>query len=716
MADQSTLQHKVVVYDVETLINLFSACFLDLQTNKKREFVLFNDVEQLKELVRFLKLLKKHNYELVGFNNLNFDAQILEYILENYQGWLMVGYSAQDVVRFIYEKAQYLINLDEKEKWTALIPEYKMTIPQIDLFKQKHYDGKAKMGTSLKWVQFTMRYPTVEEMPIGHDEFLTSEQIPTVLSYNWNDVESTGQFFRKNVHETELRKTLSEKYKLNLLNASEPRLAKMIFGKFLCDEMGITAKELKEMRTFRKQVRLKDVILPYIKFNTPELNAVLDKIKATTINPNVKDKFDLTFNYGGIETVVGLGGIHACCKSGVYEATENMIIHDVDVTSFYPNLAIENNLRPKHLGPVFNKVYKFIFDERQKIPKKDPTNYVYKIILNSTYGLSKEVNSYLYDPFFTYSITINGQLSILMLVERLVTRVPNLKIFQENTDGVTIGYAPEYKPLVDEICAEWCKLTKLQLEHAFYKKMVIRDVNNYMAAKTDFDWDEYQQHIKEGKKRSDYGKIKHKGAFELELDYHKNPSFVVVPMAAESHFFGTLSFRDFIYQHDNIFDFLGGVKKKMDFKLNINLIEDRSAELLKYKSEEEILNAHGYHEWYGGTWKHKDAADMGVLDKATALKAVRRQYEQSVHTKIPQQKVTRYYISTSGGIMTKDYHGGKKAGQSVAVESGWTVQPLNVVTDQNVANYNDIQYSYYIKEAERLITSIEGNANQLKLF
>jgi hypothetical protein len=360
--------------------------------------------------------------------------------------------------------------------------------------------------------------------------------------------------------------------------------------------------------------------------------------------------------------VVGLGGIHACCKPGVYEANDEWDIHDVDVTSFYPNLAIVNGLKPKHLGEAFNKVYKSIFDQRQLIPKKDPTNYIYKIILNSTYGLSKEINSYLYDPQFTYSITINGQLSILILVESLVRRVPGIKIYQENTDGVTVGYHPSHRDLVTSICKEWCELTKLELEHAHYKKMVIRDVNNYAAIKTDFVWEDYLKHINEGKKRADYGKIKHKGAFEIEMDYHKNPSFVVIPMAAESHFFGTLSYRDFILQHDNIFDFLGGVKKKSDFDLHLHTLQDNE------------------------------------------------------HVKLKQQKVTRYYISYDGGIMSKDYHSGKKKGGRVAVEAGWKVNPLNVVIDPCVENYPNLDRSFYIKEAERMVFSVQKDKNQLKLF
>jgi hypothetical protein len=651
---------KFAVYDIEILKNLFTVCFYDFQSEKKKEFVLFDSKESLGELVLFLKRLKKHDYILVGFNSINFDSQLIELILANYENWLKDDYcSVEDIITQIYNRAQEIITVPDEEKFKILIPEWKLSIPQIDLFKQKHYDGKAKLGTSLKWIQFSMRYHTVEEMPIEHTATVSKEEIPLVLSYNWNDVLSTVEFFKKIKFETDLRADLSEKYNLRLINASEPRLAKLIFGKFLCEDMNIEMSSLRDMRTYRKYVKLKDVIFPYVKFETEKLQKILDAINEVTINFEEKNTFKYQFEYGGITTDIGLGGIHACCSPGVYTASEDWIIEDIDVVSFYPNLAIQNNVKPHHLGNSFSKIYNDIFQKRKSIPKKDPTNYVYKIILNSTYGLSKEVNSYLYDPFFTYSITINGQLSLLMLVEKLVQQIPGIKIYQENTDGVTIGYHPKYRELISEICKAWSSITNLETEHAFYSKMVIRDVNNYIGVKNGFDWNEYQEYVAKGK-RKDYDKLKHKGIFELDLDYHKNPSFIIISMAAEAHFLGDLDYRDFIKNHTDIYDFLGAVKRKKTFKLNLYTFENGVT-----KAEE-------------------------------------------------QQKVTRYYISTKGGTLVKDFTDGRKASK-VGIESGWKVSTLNKVEDTNALNY-PIDYTYYIKEAEKLIDSVEPNTKQLTIF
>src|SRR5579872_3932761 len=112
---------KVVVYDLETLINLFTACFYDIDTKKKRQFVLFDDIQEFKNLVNFLLSIKKHKYTLLGFNVINFDSQLIELILNNYEEWFEDGYTIQEVITTLYEEAQTLIHLKDEDKFEYLI-------------------------------------------------------------------------------------------------------------------------------------------------------------------------------------------------------------------------------------------------------------------------------------------------------------------------------------------------------------------------------------------------------------------------------------------------------------------------------------------------------------------------------------------------------------------------------------------------------------------
>lgn len=322
---------RYVVYDIETLQNCFTCCFLDFDSKKKKDFVIHNSRNDFKEFLKFLFKLKTNNYYFVGFNNLGFDSQIIQYIFENRNSFEKL--SADELTKKIYQKTQDIIslqNLDDKHLY--LVPEWKQIFPQIDLFKQKHYDGAAKRGTSLKWIEFTIGFNNIEEMPIHHSNIITSEQIPLILSYNWNDVEATAEFFRLIKFETDLRIELSNEYNLPLLNASEPGLAKEIFAKILSEESGIDKWKLKKMKTIRSNIKVSDIIFDYIKFETEPLQNLLKEVKKLNIDPNnIKGSFEKVFTYHGIETVMGLGGIHACCNPGVYKNNKNLIIHDVDV-------------------------------------------------------------------------------------------------------------------------------------------------------------------------------------------------------------------------------------------------------------------------------------------------------------------------------------------------------------------------------------------------
>jgi hypothetical protein len=589
---------KLAVYDIETLSNLITFCFLDLESNKKREFVLYDSdtTDTIEPLYKFLSSLIKHKYHLVGFNNIDFDAQILEFVLDNYDDWNMNRESISTIISAIYNKAQSIINLPDDTRFKTLKPEYKLAIPQIDLFKQKHYNRPAK-ATSLKWLQFTMRYPHVEDMPIPHGTVVSQEDIAQVLKYNWNDVDSTAAFFNKIRFETDLRVTLSEKYKQNLLNAAEPKLARNIFAGLLAQRMDIPVNSLRDMRTHRSTIALKDLILPSIKFKNKSCLKLLDKIKAEVVNVNEKSEVDNHLIFAGMDVVAGVGGIHGCIKPGRYKSEGDWIIHDIDIVSFYPNLAIENKLKPAHLNEAFTEIYKNIFEERKKIPKTDPINYVYKIILNSTFGLSKQPDNYLYDPLFTYSITVNGQLVILMLVEQFLERVPGAVFYQMNTDGITIGYKKEHTPILTKICEGFYNYFKLSLEHAYYKEIVIRDVNNYFAS--------YLDEKKEPKKKGIF-ETNFTWAGKQAIDYHKNPTFNVIALAIEAFILHATPFDEFIRNHRDVFDFFGGLKKKSNFELNLY----------------SLVN------------------DVARVE--------------------PQHKVTRFYVAKKGGKLLKEFNDGRR--------------------------------------------------------
>jgi len=644
--------NKCIVYDIETLSNCFIVCFKNLETNDKKSFIFFNDDEYLSQpslLNNFLVRCKKNDYTLVGFNNIGFDAQVTDHFLEDYK-LNKDSYDIDDFIKSIYGKAQEIITTqDDENRFDFVKPAHKLFNYNLDLRKQKHYDGMAKRGTSLKWLQFSMRFPNIQEMPIDHTDIIQKEQIEEILSYCWNDVDSTAEFFTKIKYETELRESLSKEFDIDLLNASEPKISKDVFGKFLSEEMNISYKELKQLRTMRGLIKFKDLIFPYTKFYTPLFNDILDKVNAASVNaaPNSKDTFKYSFVYKDVPIDLGLGGIHGAIKSGVYTNNEEYMILDIDGKSYYPNLAIKNGLEPAHFSKykkegdlkesVFLKVYERIYNDRIAFDKKDPRNYVYKIILNSTYGLSKEINSYLYDPLFTYSVTINGQLTLLMLTEMLCEYVKDCQLLQLNTDGITIKFKRKDYERVKKIMKRFEEITKQILETVEYSKMILRDVNNYISIPIE-------------------GTPKYKGCFELELDFHKNASAMVVPMAVNEYFVNGKDYKSFIENHNDIYDFCIGVKAKSNFKLNLY---DINGSFLEKK---------------------------------------------------PQQKVTRFYISQKGGYMFKDFNDGRV----ISVMAKKKVTPVNTIETDDASQY-DIDKAFYIQKTKELIESVQG-IGELTLF
>ena len=111
-------------------------------------------------------------------------------------------------------------------------------------------------------------------------------------------------------------------------------------------------------------------------------------------------------------------------------------------------------------------------------------NYVYKIILNSTFGLSNDEKSFFYDPELCMRITINGQLTLMMLYEQIMERIPGAVALLQNTDGVETMIPRESLSTYMEICKEWEENTGLELEHDEYDQLVLADVNNYIGVNT----------------------------------------------------------------------------------------------------------------------------------------------------------------------------------------------------------------------------------------
>lgn len=496
------------IFDIETYPNVFTLAIEHAEAPLTWMFEISDWCNDSKEIIAFLQHLKETNARLVGFNSLGFDYPVLHTLIR-------MGHAD---AKTLYDKAQSIIQSqnDDASKFQHFVYTSDRYVDQIDLFKIHHFDNKAR-ATSLKVLEFNMRSDDIQDLPFKVGTYLTREQVKKLKQYNRHDVAQTKLFYYKTLDMIRFREELTVKYNRDFMNHNDTKIGKDYFVMKL-EEAGVPCydysdKGRKPRQTPRPQLALRDAILPWIQFEQPEFVRVLNWLKNQTITETKGVFNDLVARVDGFDFVFGLGGIHGSIESEVVESNDELVIVDLDVSSYYPNLAICNRFYPKHLGVEFCDIYKNLYEQRKTYPKGSAENAMLKLALNGVYGDSNNKFSVFYDPLFTMSITLNGQLLLCVLAENLI-RISGLTLIQINTDGVTVRLPRTEMAHLQEVRSWWERLTGLELEEAIYKSMMIRDVNNYIA--------QYES-----------GKVKRKGAYEYSLGWHQNAGGLVIPKVAE---------------------------------------------------------------------------------------------------------------------------------------------------------------------------------------
>ncbi len=240
---------------------------------------------------------------------------------------------------------------------------------------------------------------------------------------------------------------------------------------------------------------------------------------------------------------MGIGGLHSSEKRAVHIADEENIIIDADVASYYPSIILTLGLYPESMGKVFLKVYRGIVERRlaakakqkeigkeiaalkEQIAKANRPSEMMseklaaleadfhrekvaneggKIMINGSFGKLGSRWSALFSPNLLITVTLTGQLALLMLIEWL--EKAGIPVVSGNTDGIVIKCPRAKVDKMNEIIACWQKETGFEMETAEYSAIYSRDVNNYIA-------------LKKG------DKPKRKGAYAKSgLEEKKNPS------------------------------------------------------------------------------------------------------------------------------------------------------------------------------------------------
>lgn len=550
------------VYDIETYVNMFSCDITHVATRTRWIFEVSDRRDQSRHFFEMLYWIKGVGGRVFGFNNEGFDWPVVQHLMEIYAA--TGRFSARDA----YDKAQQIIDSQNGNRFAHTVWPSDRLVVQGDLFKIHHFDNPAR-STSLKKLEIAMRARKVIDLPYSPHDPLTPAQMDEVITYMCHDVSETTAFYEHSADQIKLRDELSAKYPAmgDVLNFNDTKIGKKFFEMKLEEALPGSCYERVNNRrqprqTRRETIALADVISPKVSFQRPEFQRVLEWLRAQVLTrgeiegmktDEVETKGvlkDVSGTLDGFSFDFGTGGIHGSVKSQTVRASETHDLIDVDVASYYPNLAIANRWFPKHLSEAFCDIYLQVYEMRKEHKKGTSENSMLKLALNGVYGDSNNKYSPFYDPQYTMAITINGQLYLCMLAEWLLAKTGGTMV-QINTDGLTMLVPKENRAIYDATCKAWEAHTGLELEAVDYREMHIRDVNSYIAVSTK-------------------GKVKRIGAYTYETPmenpgkpergWHKDHSALVIPRAAEAAMVHGKDIAEFIMNYRDPFAFMLSVK------------------------------------------------------------------------------------------------------------------------------------------------------------
>jgi DNA polymerase elongation subunit (family B) len=332
---------------------------------------------------------------------------------------------------------------------------------------------------SLKMYGARIHTRKLQDLPYDPSKVLTREEKNILKDYCINDVDITRDLYLQIHDELKLRWEIGKELGVDCRSKSDADIAEIYFKNKFADSF--IPKE--------KSIRFKYKPPHYLYYDNENINNILQEITSFEFTDKTNLKKDVSFVGKEIKTktnsfTIGIGGLHSKEETiSVIKADDEFLI-DVDVTSYYPSIIINNGIYPSNIGKEFLELYKSLRDRRLQIKDKASTpSKFYKIVLNGTFGRLGYKKSILYDLEKMIQTTITGQLCLLMLIEELEKH--GFEIISANTDGLTIRGKLVDIDKFDEVLGKWEFITGFELEKTYYDRIYIRDVNNYLAIKSD---------------------------------------------------------------------------------------------------------------------------------------------------------------------------------------------------------------------------------------
>lgn len=486
---------SVFVFDVECYRNFFYVAFKCLSNGKFVAFERSPDFDFPELKLRWMLW----RFCLVGFNSASYDIPMVELAAKGLSCNELKEASDFIIKSGINYGTKKVTPFDIEKKYHIQIGKYN----HIDLFNVCPVNGGVSANpASLKLYSGRLHAERMQDLPFPESHILTAEEAAIVCPYCCNDLANTELLFNELAPELKLRMEMSEEYGLDLRSRSDAQIAEAVINSELQKVLGYYP---------RKPTLSADLVLQYnapdfISYRSQQLRDMFEVVKGarfyldglgSPIMPVELEK--LKVKIGSSIYKLGMGGLHSTEKKVAHKATDEIILADNDVESFYPRIILNQRLFPSHLGEAFLQVYNAIVETRihakgeaakaKKAGDKAGAKRwktiadSLKITINGSFGKLGNKYSTLYAPQLMLQVTITGQLVLLMLIEML--EEAGISVISGNTDGIVSKYHKDRHNDVRAIIAEWEKRTNFKTEETRYSAVYSRDVNSYVAIKTD---------------------------------------------------------------------------------------------------------------------------------------------------------------------------------------------------------------------------------------
>lgn len=442
--------YEVYIYDwMVVIINPIS----------KEQICIKNDKDALEAYYN------KHKNEIwIGYNSNHYDQYIKKGIL--------CGFNPKKISDYIIEKG--------KKGW-----QFSSLFRNIPL---NNYDVMLRNDGGLKSLEAFMGNNIKEtSVPFNINRKLTEAELDEIEKYCTHDVEQTIEVFLHRKDDFDVHLELIKEFELPLsyVSKTQTQLTAEILGASKVDfgdDFNINFPSYLD-----KIVKYKCVVDWFKQFKTDKI--LTDEEKKKIYAQNLK------IDIAGVPHVFAWGGLHGALLK--YYGT-GIYLH-IDVSQYYPSLITGHNYFSRATSEQGKVRYEMMRKESIRLkafPELKKKRTGYKTCNNKAYGAMKDKYNKLYDPLNANNICITGQLALLLLIEMLE---PHCQLIQSNTDGliVKLHKLSDYE-LIDDICWEWEKITKVTLAFdPIIKKIYQKDVNNYLFVNAEGEVESKGAYVKE---------------------------------------------------------------------------------------------------------------------------------------------------------------------------------------------------------------------------